>query len=251
MAEADGFDVRSLAVTYRNGVNLGLHRHRWGQLIYASSGVMRVATDAQAWIVPPTRAIWIPAELAHAITGRDGLSLRTLYIAPARAKGLPDNATVLEVAPMLRELILHVLAIGMLAPGQPSHDRLAGVLVDLLQQANRIDLVLPLPNDRRALDVANRIMSDPGCRCDLATLSAEAGASLRTMQRLFPDQTGLTLDGWRQKCRLVEAVAQLAAGTQVTVVALNCGYDSLAAFIAAFSRTFGTTPGRFARMTRE
>lgn len=249
-AEGDGFDVRSLAVTYRGGLNLGRHKHRWGQLVYASAGVMRVSTDARAWTVTPTRAIWIPAGIDHAIAGRGEVSLRTLYIAPSRAAPLPRDAGVLEITPLLRELILHILGAGMLAPEWAEQDRLAGVLIDQLLTANVVDLSLPLPTDMRARRLADCILTAPGDRSHLSALASESGASLRTLQRLFSEQTGLTLEAWRQKCRLIEAAACLSVGDRVTDVAEKCGYESLAAFISAFSRVFGMTPGRFGRAAR-
>jgi AraC-like DNA-binding protein len=241
----DGFDVRSLALTLRHGAALGWHDHPWGQLVFASTGVMRVMTEAATWLVPPTRAIWLPAGVAHRIEIRGEVAMRTLYIAPDRAAGLAADVGALEVAPLLRELILHILRLGMLDPGRPEHDRLAGVLVDLLNQARRQDLFLPLPSDPRARRLAERLTDVAGAGPDLAQLAEGAGASLRTLQRLFPRQTGLTLEAWRRKARLVHAVACLSSGATVGQAALDCGFHSLGAFIAAFTRQFGVTPGRY------
>ena len=72
-----------------------------------------------------------------------------------------------------------------------------------------------------------------------------AGASLRTLQRIFPRETGLTIETWRQKARLLHAIGGLSSGATVTETAFDCGYQSVAAFIAAFSRQFGVTPGRY------
>ncbi|MGC1302545.1 MAG: helix-turn-helix transcriptional regulator [Caulobacteraceae bacterium] len=241
----DGFDVRSLALTFRNGAQLGRHSHAWGQLVFASSGVMRVATDAEAWLVPPTKAIWIPAGLSHQILVRGEVAMRTLYISTARAQPLTPRPAALEVAPLLRELILHILAIGMLSPAQPGHDRLAGLLIDLMVAARPQDLVLPLPQDRRALHLAAHLQDSPADGRDLAELAAQAGASLRTLQRLFPRETGLTVEAWRQKARLIHSVACLASGASVTDAALDSGYQSVGAFIGVFTRQFGVTPGRY------
>ncbi len=246
MSEAgDGFDVRSLALTLRTGASLGAHAHPWGQLVFASSGVMRVATHARAWLVPATKAIWLPAGVAHRIAIQGEVAMRTLYIAGARAAPLPPAPSALEVAPLLRELIVHIVGIGMLNPKTPEHDRLAGVLVDLLRQARPEDLFLPLPADPRAGALARRLQDRPDEATDLKTLADRAGASLRTLQRIFPRETGLTLEAWRQKARLIHAVACLASGASVTTAAFACGYQSVGAFIAAFSRQFGVTPGRY------
>jgi AraC-like DNA-binding protein len=243
----DGFDVRSLALTYRCGARIHEHGHPWGQLVYASAGVMRLETATQHWVVPPTRAIWLPAGLMHSISSSGGLSLRTLYIDGSRGAILPAQPTAFEVAPLLRELILHILAIGMLAPDRPEHDRLAGLLIDLLLAAKQLDLSLPLPRDPRALRLAALLRQEGEDGRDLAELARMTGASLRTLQRLFPHETGFTIEAWRQKARLIDAVAHLSEGASVTQAALDCGYQSLGAFIAAFSRQFGMTPGRFAR----
>ena len=122
---------------------------------------------------------------------------------------------------------------------------MAGVLVDLLGQARREDLRLPLPIDPRARTAALYLQGAPGGASDLAKLATESGASLRTLQRLFPRETGLTLEAWRQKARLMHAMGRLASGDRVTVAGLDCGYQNVGAFIAAFSRQFGVTPGRY------
>ncbi len=242
---ADGFDVRSVAVTFRHGAVIRRHAHPWGQLVFATRGVMRVTTDKAAWLVPATRAIWLPAGLSHEIAMRGEVAMRTLYLAPTRAALLSSDAAALEVSPLLRELILHVLQLGMLAPSRPEHDRLAGLLSDLIATAPPEPLFLPLPRDRRARSLAESVQADPDRDDDLARLAREAGASLRTLQRVFPRETGLTLEAWRQRARLVHAAARLSAGATVTHAALDCGYQSVGAFIAAFRRQFGVTPGRY------
>lgn len=245
--EGDGFDVRSLAITYRDGHLMDRHTHPWAQLIYARSGLMHVEVDGLIWFVPPTRAIWVPPRIPHRIGVKGEVALRTLYISDGRAAGVKRDVEVFEVSPLLSEMILFVLAKQMLDPRMPEHDRLAAVLIDLIGAAPKIDLALPLPRDERALRLAERLRADPSEKRDLEELAAETGASLRTLQRCFADETGLTIDAWRQKARLVHAAAALATGASVTVAALDCGYDSPSAFIAAFRKQFGITPGKFER----
>jgi AraC-like DNA-binding protein len=244
MSFADGYLIAG-AATYPDGLHLDRHDHDWGQLTFCISGVMRVATDYAAWLSPPTRAIWLPAGVEHELTMKGEVEARFLYLAPELAAPLAATPQVLEVAPLLRELILHILPLGTLRPETPEHARIAGFLIDLLLAARPLDLALPLPRDRRALALAERLQRAPADAANLAKLSRGAGASLRTLQRLFPQETGLTLEAWRQKARLLHAVAQLAGGAPVAVTAAASGYDSPSAFIAAFRRQFGVTPGRF------
>jgi AraC-like DNA-binding protein len=247
MSVGDGFDVRSLGVTYRDSHRVESHSHLWAQLIYARSGVMDVSTERRLWFVPPTRAIWIPAGIEHAIAIRGEVALRTLYVAPERSQSAQRSLETLEVRSLLGELIVHIVSVGMLNPTVAEHDRLAGVLMDLIEAARGTDLSLPLPADPRAARLAEQIRANAADARTLEALASDAGASLRTLQRCFTEETGMTIDGWRQKARLVHSAAALAAGARVSDAALDCGYQSPSAYIAAFRREFGVTPGRFER----
>jgi|SRR6185437_16040785 len=245
MSIGDGFDVRSLAVTYRDGHHLPAHVHRWGQLIYARSGVLYVSAADRLWVTPPTRAIWIPPGTDHQIDFKGEAALRTLYVSIERARSIGPSVKALEVVALLRELIVHIVSLGMLNPQCPSHDRLTSVLMDLIGEAREMDLMLPLPRDPRALKLARCLRSAPDDRTRLEALVADAGASLRTLQRCFAEETGMTIENWRQKARLVHSAAALAEGATVLDAALTSGYESSSAFIAAFRKQFGVTPRRF------
>jgi AraC-like DNA-binding protein len=171
--------------------------------------------------------------------------MRTLYLAPASHDARLASCRAIEVAPLLRELILHIVRLGMLRADDPAHTRLEEVLVDLLAEAEAAPLELPLPTDPRATGFAERLLAEPGASASLAQLARGSGASLRTLQRLFLAETGLSLEAWRARVRMQQAVVSLSAGAPVTEAALNSGYQSASAFIAAFKRTFGVTPARY------
>jgi AraC-like DNA-binding protein/quercetin dioxygenase-like cupin family protein len=243
--DPDGYPVRGLAATYRTGHRLDLHTHPWAQLVYAASGVMQVETPHAAWLVPPTRAIWVPPDMPHAIEMRGTVAMRTLYLTPSDPDGRLARCRALEVAPLLRELILHIVRLGMLVEGNPEHERLGDLLVDLLAVDETPPLELPLPRDPRARGFAERILAEPGEDATLAALARGSGASLRTLQRHFLVETGLPLEAWRCRARMQQGVVSLSAGASVTAAALEAGYQSASAFIAAFKRAFGVTPSRY------
>ena len=242
--QSESQSVRSLAVTYREGERIERHSHSWAQLIYAASGTMRVSTDEAAWLVPPTRAIWVPPRVPHEIHMRGQTAMRTLYIAPEAAAALPAHCRALEVSPLLRELVLHIVG-KMLRTDVAQDARLCGVLLDLLARSETTPLGLPLPKDPRARRLAERLLADPAAAAPLAGLAREAAASVRTLQRLFAAQTGLTIEAWRTRARLQHGLVQLTAGASVTAAALEAGYASPSAFIAAFRSAFGVTPARY------
>ncbi len=237
--------IRTLAVRYPPGYRLETHAHDWSQLVYATEGVMQVHAEQRAWTVPPHRAVWVPAGVPHWLETAGSVALRTLYFSPALKRPEPGLCRVLQVSPLLKELVLHAIRLRMLSRRQPAHLRLIGVIADQVESAETLPLSLPMPRDPRALRLAERLRGDPGARTPIHDLAAGTGASKRTQERLFHGETGLTLGKWRQRLRLLHALRLMSMGEAATEAALACGYDSPSAFIAVFKKTFGATPGRY------
>lgn len=242
--------IRSFSAGFTGRRVLPEHAHAWHQLLYASEGVMRVRTSGGIWVVPPGRAVWIPGGVVHSVELTGWVFMRTLYFARDIAVGLPNDCCVVNVSPLLRELIIYTTKTGPLDTRVPAHARLAGVILDQLQELQSVPLQLSIPIDPRARQVAETMRLDPGETRSLEELAAAAGASRRTIERLFRAETGMTFGTWRQQLRFIHALELLAAGEKVTAIALDCGYESSSAFIARFRRVFGTTPGRYFRGAR-
>lgn len=239
--------VRTHPLTMLHDRTLATHTHEWDQLTYAAAGVLRVSTAEARWVVPPHRAVWVPAGVAHAEQMFAPVSVRTLYLAPNIARALPRTCGTLNISGLLRELILHVSRLGALDRRTPVHARLIGVLLDQLTRVADVPLQLPLPRDARALRFASLVQDAPGGAATVAALSRKAGASRRTIERLFVQETGMTVAEWRRRLRLLHAVRLLAEGEPVTSVSLEVGYSSVSAFIAVFKRAFGATPSRYGK----
>jgi AraC-like DNA-binding protein len=237
--------VRPFAVGFTKNYTFAKSRSEWHGLIYASAGVMSVHTAGGSWVVPPHRAVWVPAGMERRIEVSAGLAMRTLYFKPGVAKALPRDCCVVNVPPLLRELILHTIEIGMLNRAIPAHARLIGVLIDQLKELSTVPLQLPQPADPRAVKVAALLEAKPGAKLPLGKIARQAGASARTIERLFRTETKMTFAGWRERLRLLHALRLLAAGEAVTNVALELGYGSPSAFIVMFRRAMGTTPSRY------
>jgi AraC-like DNA-binding protein len=241
----DGIPVRSFAVRHTNDYVIAPHVHDWHQLIYASEGVMWVKTAQGDWVVPPNRAVWIPAGVEHGIEMTGSVFVQTLYMARSLSTSLPEQCCAVNVAPLLREMIRYIVSLGFLDKNDPPRARLIGVLVDQLGALPTIPLQLPWPSDERAKRAAVWLRAhreDPGV---IKQVAKRVGLSVRTMERLFQRETGLTFGKWRQQLRLLQALRLLAAGRPVTTVSLDVGYESASAFIAMFRRTLGVTPHRY------
>jgi AraC-like DNA-binding protein len=175
------------------------------------------------------------------------VSLRTLYLVPRLSRSLPDHPRVIGISPLLRELILRIVELDSLNLRNPAHTHLVSVLLDQLHVMKSDAVHLPLPRDARAKRIAAMLQKQPSDTRSLIELSRLAGASKRTVERLFKLETGLGFGKWRQQLRLGHALRLLAAGDAVTTVAIDVGYDSISAFISAFRMTFGKTPGQYFR----
>lgn len=227
-----------------------IEERAWHTFIYAVDGLLEVRTGDLRRLVPSDRAVWIPAGTACMTRLRAPVTMRSLYFAPGVLHPAPRSKTVL-VSPLLRELIQEVTRLGALDRALPRHRRLLGVLLDAIADAPEAKLEVPTPTDPRARRFAEAVIANPADRRTSASVATSVGASLRTLERCFSTETGLTLGQWRRRVRLFHAVECLARGASATDAALEAGYQSLSAFSQAFAQQFGRTPtGRRPRNAR-
>lgn len=237
--------VAAMPKDFPSGHHIARHSHERGQLVYATRGVMRVATDQGTWVVPPQRALWIPPGVEHEIRMSGTVAMRTLYIAPETTTGLPADCQVIEVSDLLRALILAAMEEPVDYDSGSRGEAIAQLLLHELRGVAVVPLHLPLPQDARLQAICRRLQENLSADLDIETLAQDAGMSSRSLARLFQRETGMGFLAWRQQARLAEALAQLSSGKPVALVASDLGYASPAAFTAMFRRSLGTTPGKY------
>lgn len=242
--------VRTLSLKLQNGSELEGHEHPWPQAIFASRGVMQVDAGGCRWVVPPMRCLFIPAKTGHSIRIVSETWMRTIYLRPGISAGLPLSCSILDVSPLLRELILQAVRMQMLSEAVPAEANLAAVLADQLAAAGEIPLKTAMPTDPRGKCLADIISRDPANKKPLSALARLSGASPRTLERIFINETGLSLGRWRQRARLMMGIRLLIGGSSVAQSALASGYESPSAFVAMFKREMGTTPGQYMQRLR-
>jgi AraC-like DNA-binding protein len=199
------------------------------------------------WVVPADRAVWIPASVPHTIAMSGTVAMRTLYMKPRLAGRLPRECCVINVSPLLKELILHACTCRKLRKEIRRQRHLIDVMVDQLEQVQMVPLQLRHVSDARAARVAEMLLARPGSRSTLAQICKRSGASKRTIERLFQREAGMTFGKWRQQLRLMHAMRVLAEGAKITQAALEAGYSTPSAFISMFRKTLGTTPTLYFR----
>lgn len=220
------------------------HTHAKHQLAWAPRGVIAVETDQATFVLPPTRALWIPARARHEVRAEGGVELRALYIRPKGCRIKWKHATAVAISPLTAELI-----------GYLTDEKLSGarqlnaeaVLLDLLEPVRITTIEVRLPAEVPARIVAEALMTRPADRATLAGWGRRVGASERTLARSFMAGCGMSFGRWRTLARLQSALPRLGAGAPVSVVAREVGYDTASAFVAAFRRETGVTPAAYFR----
>lgn len=217
------------------------HCHEHAQFLYASSGVMSVVTPHTSFVIPPQRAVWLPAGMMHEVSCRGAVSLRTLYIDPTHDAD-PGSCRVLEVSDFLKALVLEVVKFPTEYDLEGREGRIAWLLLDEIRRMPSAPYHVPMPSDPRLVRVCQAIIANPADQRDIDAWSVLIGMSRRTFTRAFKQELGMGFALWRQQVRLMEAVSLLAAGRSITSVALDVGYESPSAFTAMFHRAFGEPP---------
>jgi AraC-like DNA-binding protein/quercetin dioxygenase-like cupin family protein len=246
---ATGDGVTMVAQAYRKGVRLDSHMHREAQLVYAARGTMQVTTPKGRWLVPPDRAVWVPARLAHAIDVLADIEMRTLYfdlawLKRARRSTHLKSEFVVRVSPLLHQAIL------ALFDRNSSPERIA-LLVKLamleLHQAEDSATFIPLPHEPRCRRAADIVLRAPAASHEIERLARQVGTSARTLSRLFSAETQLSFKSWCQRARIAAAIESLSTEANVSVkqLAADLGYASVPAFSHAFRQVTGRTPTEF------
>jgi AraC-like DNA-binding protein/quercetin dioxygenase-like cupin family protein len=224
------------------GVRIARHTHAWAQVACTTRGVLRIAAEGSTWMVPPSRAIWVPPNVTHEVVIVEDAFLRTLYIDASVVPPGLDACRVVEVSPLLREVAVAMDDLTI----SSERERLLGTLaLDEITRSRPLPLSIPMPTDKRLLALCEAVLADPASADSLEHWATLAGASTRTIARLFRRELGVSFSQWRQQAVLARAIPLLSQGRPLAQVALLLGYQSQSAFSAMFRRAFGESPRAF------
>lgn len=242
--------VVAIATEYPPGHLLDWHEHRRAQLLYGATGTMLVETAAGAWTVPPERAVVIPPETPHRVRMLD-VRTNSLYLEPSAVPWWPPECAVVEVSPLLRELLAAAVRMPAAYELAGRDGALAALLLHELQQLVPLPFHIALPHTPALAELCRAYLRAPDAAVSNADWARALAMSERSFTRAFRADCGESPAAWRMRARLLAALPLLQQHT-VTEVAMRLGYASPAGFSAAFAHTFGRAPSAFAggRATR-
>lgn len=226
-----------------------LHRHAWGEFVYSFSGVMEVKVAGQHFLAPPQYGIWLPPEVEHVGLNRREVHHCSLYVATAGCAELPAMPCALTVTALVRAMLDHLRQQPSTLTPSAQEQRLMQALTDQLALAPCATSYLPHSDDALLGPVLNALASDPADNRSLAQWASIAHTTERTLVRRCQRDLGMSFVEWRQRLRVVRALARLQAGDKVESIALDLGYGSASAFIAMFRRLMHVTPDEFRKST--
>ncbi|WP_208511098.1 AraC family transcriptional regulator [Variovorax paradoxus] len=241
------------AVRIRTGAQaeeLATHHHPQGQLVLVLRGAMSCEVPGALWMAPIHGGLWIPGGMPHANRVTADADVCFLFVAPGAA-AMPAGCAAMGVAPLLRELVLHLAALPRGGQGDaPETGRLCAVVLDQLVRMPAETMHLPVSGEPRLRRLVEALMNDPSDRTTVAQWASRLATSERTLARLVQAETGMSFGRWRQRLHLIVALQWLSAGATVQQVAGDLGYDSVSAFIAMFRKAMGVPPARYLAQRR-
>lgn len=230
---------------------MSAHSHAEAQLCGLDAGLAILETEAGSWMCPPGRCVWIPPNMVHSLRSCGKISGWMVRLGTTGRTSLPIEPRILASSPLLKEIVVRMMAWVENPQANAAKRRLVDVLHDEICSASQIPLHLPVPRDPALKRLATRLAENPsGVPKDLAVLAREIGLSQRSLFRNFQKETGLSPGYWRRQMQVLRSLELLAEGRSVTETALEVGYESAGAFIRAFRQAVGVTPAVYAHKPR-
>ncbi|WP_407045116.1 AraC family transcriptional regulator [Burkholderia arboris] len=222
----------------------------WGKFLFSVSGVVEFAIEGRRYLSPPAYALWIPPFIEHESRARQATRYAAVYIAQARCDSLPREVTALRCTDILLAIVQNLAARSIEVPVSMEDLRLANVLVDQVRIAPPFDGFLPFVNEPAIARIMTAIVQTPGDRRSLAQWAEEEGLSERSLSRHWRELAGVSFHEWRQRAKLVAALAMLEEDYSSDEIARRLGYNSSSAFIAMVRQMTGTSPERLRSTNR-
>ena len=236
--------VLALGRVYPPGFKVEPHSHNRVQLWFARRGVVLVATADGRWMIPPGHGLVIPAGLEHATEMISDVEMHSIYV--EQPVGL-TRPRVVEVTALARSLIEELVALDIRPLSARRQKLVMDLLLDEVWQLPERPLGLPFPGSERLARLCRHFLDEPAAQAGIDDWAGELGMSRRSFTRFFRAETGVSFVTWRQQACIFASLPRLSRGEPVTAVALDAGYENIAAFTTMFRRMLGTAPSQWAK----
>ncbi len=212
-------------------------------LLWQARGSSDVRAGTERHVLTEGTAVWVPVGTRHALQVHENSVLLPMFFGLEDTETTLQRVTVFRVDDDLSTLFLACIQAQQTAL-QPDID-LSRQLLALIELQPAITSALTMPRTPEAAAVASALRANPGDRRPAAALAAAAHVSLRTIERAFVRETGVTLREWRIRNRMESAATLLSSVQRIETIAHRVGYTDVSAFRRVFKAHFGATPAKY------
>lgn len=227
------------------------HRHKKAQLIFVAEGYQYLHTPHKRFLLPANHAAWIPSKLYHRTSASSPfISLRTLYYDAQNLSGFYENLHLFSAPAVLREMLLYTQKWSLLKEHDPAEEVFLQAILSELPAFKKsgVPLQLPLPENPELLLVVEYIYQHLSGPLQIRDFTSIYPFSLRTLERKFKEELGMTLAQYIQLAKIIKSVELLTYGRHsIKEVAHRTGYASAESFSNQFVKLMGERPSAFAR----
>jgi AraC-like DNA-binding protein/mannose-6-phosphate isomerase-like protein (cupin superfamily) len=235
--------VLALRRTYPAGSKGPVHSHRKTQLWFARSGVVFVSTADGRWMIPPGHGLIIPAGLPHSSEMISRVEMNSVYVHPDVIR--TERPRVVEVTVLAGNLIEELVRQDLKPLNSRRRELVMELLMDEISHLPEQPLGLPFPSNANIAALCRSFLNAPAANTSIDDWASALGMSRRTFTRVFRAETGVSFVTWRQQACIFASLPRLAGGEAITNVALDAGYENVAAFTTMFRRMLGSSPSAY------
>jgi len=231
-----------------------LHAHQKGQLVYVESGFQYITVDGKIYLLPQNHAAWIPPGAIHKTNSHsEKIKLMIMFADVEKSSVFHHNINVFSVPPVLKEMIKYAEKWSKNISKDPDEALFLQALFNELPHfvEHSLQLHISLPEDKRlskSIEYLHNYYQEDIRMEDLSEISM---LSLRTLERIFKKETGMTLAKYQQILRIIKSLELLSSGDHtISETAYKVGYRSVQAFTRSFQAVMLSKPTDFVKITR-
>jgi AraC-like DNA-binding protein len=231
-----------------------LHTHEKGQLVYVESGFQYITVDGKIYLLPQNHAAWIPPGAMHKTNSHsEKIKLMIMFAGIEKSSDFHHEIQVFSVPPVLKEMIKYAERWSKSMKNDPDEILFLKALFNELPRfvEHSLKLYISLPEDKRLAEPIGYLHNHYQEDIKIEELSEISILSLRTLERIFKKETGMTLSKYQQILRIIKSLELLSSGDlTISETAYKVGYKSVQAFTRSFQSVMQTKPTDFIKTTR-
>jgi AraC-like DNA-binding protein len=232
--------------------HIPFRQHPLGRLLFTESGIIHLHVKGKRLMIPSWHCAWIPAGMDHEMwSNSNDLLVRTIFFESSFCKNpCFHQLTIFNGSELFRNMVRHTEKWNENKEEDVYELSFTTVIRQMMPEEIMKPFVISLsssdePAFQRILEYVHENFATNISIHDLAKMEHY---SIRTLQRLFVQQAGLSFSSYLKTTRILKAIELLSvAEKSISEVAWEVGYNSIPTFSNTFKAITGKRPDHFKR----